>query len=132
MKILILLILIFLNLHSFQNIDSKTCKACHPTIYGEFYNSSHRKASIFEDPIHKAVWDLHPNKQKESYTCAKCHTPSDLELLKNLKENKKAMPIKSIRFGEQGINKQIFVGIRKDEHHINYLSDFIALAKETK
>ena len=49
-----------------------------------------------------------------------------------VEEYSKAMPIKSIRFGEQGINKQIFVGIRKDEHHINYLSDFIALAKETK
>lgn len=49
-----------------------------------------------------------------------------------VEEYSKSMPIKSIRFGDQGINKQIFVGIRKDEHHINYLSDFIALAKETK
>ncbi len=44
----------------------------------------------------------------------------------------KSMPIKSLRFGEHGINKQIFIGIRKDEHKINYLADFIEQAKKTK
>ena len=44
----------------------------------------------------------------------------------------KSMPIKSIRFGEKGISKQIFVGIRKNEQHIDYLNDFIAQAKKTK
>ena len=47
-------------------------------------------------------------------------------------EYAKTMPIKSIRFGEQGISKQIFVGIRKAEQEIDYLSDFIAQAKKTK
>ena len=47
-------------------------------------------------------------------------------------EYSKSMPIKSIRFGEKGINKQIFIGIRKDEHKINYLNDFITQAKNTK
>jgi len=47
-------------------------------------------------------------------------------------EYSKSMPIKSIRFGEKGIGKQIFVGIRKDEQHIDYLNDFIAQAKKTK
>ncbi len=47
-------------------------------------------------------------------------------------EYSKSMPIKSIRFGEKGISKQIFIGIRKDEQDINYLSDFIAQAKKTK
>ncbi|MFT2091595.1 LysR family transcriptional regulator [Paraglaciecola sp. 2405UD69-4] len=47
-------------------------------------------------------------------------------------EYSKSMPIKSIRFGEKGINKQIFVGIRKDEQNIDYLSDFINQAKNTK
>lgn len=47
-------------------------------------------------------------------------------------EYEKSMPIKSIRFGEQGIAKQIFVGMRKDEQHIDYLNDFIAQAKKTK
>ena len=47
-------------------------------------------------------------------------------------EYTKSMPIKSLRFGEKGIDKQIFIGIRKDEQHINYLKDFIAQAKQTK
>jgi LysR family transcriptional regulator for metE and metH len=47
-------------------------------------------------------------------------------------EYSKSMPIKSIRFGEEGIRKQIFVGVRKDEQHIDYLNDFIAQAKKTK
>ena len=47
-------------------------------------------------------------------------------------EFSKSMPIKSIRLGEQGIAKQIFVGIRKDEQQIGYLNDFIAQAKKTK
>ena len=47
-------------------------------------------------------------------------------------EYSKTMPIKSVRFGEKGINKQIFVGIRKNEQHIEYLNDFIAQAKKTK
>lgn len=46
-------------------------------------------------------------------------------------EYSKSMPIKSIRFGKQGIAKQIFIGIRRDERHIDYLSDFIAQAKKT-
>jgi LysR family transcriptional regulator for metE and metH len=42
------------------------------------------------------------------------------------------MPIKSLRFGERGISKQIFVGIRKTDQNIDYLNDFIAQAKKTK
>lgn len=47
-------------------------------------------------------------------------------------EYSKTMPIKSLRFGEKGIAKQIFVGLRKDEKNINYFSDFVALAKKIK
>ncbi|WP_440877242.1 LysR family transcriptional regulator [Thalassotalea sp. PLHSN55] len=47
-------------------------------------------------------------------------------------EYAKSMPIKSLRLGKQGIGKQIYVGIRKDEQHIDYLNDFIAQAKQTK
>ena len=88
MKIILILIFILLNIQAEQALDSSTCKGCHPTIYSEFYNSSHKKSSIFENKVHKGMWDLHPDKQKESYSCAKCHTPTDLELLKNLEENK--------------------------------------------
>lgn len=95
MKILSLIIFIFLNIQASETVPSNICKGCHPTIYSEFFDSSHRKSSIFENKVHKGMWDLHPDKQKESYTCAKCHTPTDLKLLKNLEENKKAIPEKS-------------------------------------
>jgi len=61
--------------------ENTTCKKCHPVIYQEYQNSMHAKASIFKDPVHKAVWDRHPAKQKNNYKCAKCHTPSDHTLL---------------------------------------------------
>lgn len=92
MKIVLFIIFVLLNINAAQLVESSICKGCHPVIYGEFYNSSHRKASIFENKVHKAMWDLHPDKQAERYTCAKCHTPTDLELLRNLEENKKALP----------------------------------------
>jgi len=43
----------------------------------------------------------------------------------------KTMPIKSLQIGEQGIEKQIFIGIRKNEQQIDYLRDFIEQAKNT-
>jgi DNA-directed RNA polymerase subunit RPC12/RpoP len=92
MKSILLIIFLFINIQASEAIPSNTCKGCHPTIYSEFNDSSHRKSSIFENKVHKGMWDLHPDKQKESYTCAKCHTPTDLKLLKDLEENKKAMP----------------------------------------
>ena len=57
--------------------DTTICKTCHPTIYSEFQTSSHKKSSINEDEIHKAVWDKHPAKAKGDYKCAKCHTPKN-------------------------------------------------------
>ncbi len=49
-----------------------------------------------------------------------------------VEEYSTSMPIKSLRFGQKGISKQIFVGIRKNEQHIGYLKDFIVQAKITK
>lgn len=72
--------------------ESKNCQRCHPVIYDEFYTSSHRKSSVYDDSIHKAVWDKHPLKAKEKYSCAKCHTPSDKELLKKLDTGESALP----------------------------------------
>jgi len=74
--------------------SSKTCKACHPIIYGEYFDSAHRKGSIFEDDIHKAIWDLHPDKEKSIYTCNECHTPSDTRIQNALDNDKYAMPEK--------------------------------------
>lgn len=59
-----------------NSADTATCQKCHPTIVAEFESSMHKKSSIYEDKIHKAVWDKHPNKEKNDYTCAKCHTPN--------------------------------------------------------
>ena len=41
----------------------------------------------------------------------------------------KTMAIKSLRFGKDGISKQIFLGMRKGEEQINYLNDFIVQAQ---
>ncbi|MBU1657595.1 cytochrome c family protein [bacterium] len=72
--------------------SSQTCKTCHPIIYDEFTSSSHRNASIFNDPIHRAVWDKHPLSKEEKYTCAKCHTPTDKKLLDALESGESALP----------------------------------------
>jgi hypothetical protein len=58
--------------------DLSTCKSCHPTIYNEFQQSFHKKSTIQEDKVHKAIWDKHPAKAKGNYKCAKCHSPEDV------------------------------------------------------
>jgi len=78
-RILLLLLTLSISLFATAN-ESKICKKCHPIIYNEYFDSSHRKASIYSNPIHKAFWDKHP-KDEKGYTCAKCHTPSDLKAL---------------------------------------------------
>lgn len=87
---------IFLSAFTAQN---RVCKQCHPAIYSEYYDSAHRKASVFNDPVHHAWWKLMP-KTKQGYTCAKCHTPSDSNALKKgvLTENsiQKEEPISCI------------------------------------
>lgn len=70
-----------------------SCKQCHPKIYQEYQKSMHAKATIWKDPIHKAVWDKHPLKnKKEQYKCAKCHTPSADNLSDMLEKGKKGLP----------------------------------------
>ncbi len=61
---------------------NSACKECHPIIYEEYQTSQHAKATIFKDPIHKAVWLKNPASKKGAYKCAKCHTPA----ADNLKE----------------------------------------------
>ncbi|MCK9492119.1 MAG: cytochrome c family protein, partial [Sulfurimonas sp.] len=73
----VILYILALGLALFANTaDTATCHKCHPTIVEEFESSMHKKSSIYEDKIHKAVWDKHPSKEKNDYTCAKCHTPN--------------------------------------------------------
>ena len=68
----------------FATLENTTCKKCHPVIYEEYTKSMHSKSSIYTDTIHKAVWDKHSAKEKGDYTCAKCHTPSDHNLINGI------------------------------------------------
>jgi hypothetical protein len=92
------IILFFISINSiYANnsfISNETCKGCHPIIYAEFNNSAHRKSSIYEDKIHKAVWQIHPNNKLKKYDCNVCHTPSDTRIENSLKNNKNAIPQK--------------------------------------
>jgi hypothetical protein len=74
---LFLMLLAVLATSLFATEKATTCKACHPIIYNEFQTSFHKKSSIHEDKIHKAIWDKHPAKAKGKYKCAKCHTPKN-------------------------------------------------------
>ncbi len=65
---------------AFAQLDNTTCIKCHPQIVKEYESSMHKNASIYNDPIHKAIWDLHPAKKKGNYKCAKCHSPADSNL----------------------------------------------------
>jgi len=79
MQLIKLFIILFFNLQLFASDPDNTCKSCHLNIYTEYYGSLHSKSSPKDDEIHKAVWDKHPNKQKNDYTCKECHTPNDIE-----------------------------------------------------
>ncbi len=80
-KFLTLLLFLVTTSQTQAALENTTCKKCHPTIFAEYQNSIHSKASIFKDAVHKAVWDKHPAKAKNNYKCAKCHTPSDHDLI---------------------------------------------------
>lgn len=56
--------------------ENETCKKCHPIIVEEFEASLHKNSTYYDDAIHKAVWDKHPNKAEGKYTCAECHAPN--------------------------------------------------------
>ena len=62
------------DMSTMANVEA--CKKCHPVISTEFENSMHKKSSIYDDKVHKAIWDKHPAKAKGNYKCAKCHTPN--------------------------------------------------------
>ncbi len=73
--------------------SNKECKACHSQIYDEFSGSMHIHSIPQKDPIHKAIWDKHPqNKKQQCYGCGKCHTPAADNLNKMLTKGEKALP----------------------------------------
>lgn len=76
-----LLLLFVATTQTHAALENTTCQKCHPVIYQEYQDSIHSKSSIYKDAVHKAVWDKHPAKEKGDYKCAKCHTPSDYNLV---------------------------------------------------
>lgn len=127
MKAFLFLLFILVNSYAQEFVKSNTCKGCHPTIYAEFYNSSHRKASTFEDKIHNAVWNLHPLKQEGTYSCAKCHTPTDLKLLNKLKEKKEALPVKNEVQTQEAISCAYCHSIQDVEKHSKMNENIVTL-----
>ena len=89
--------------HNFA--PSSDCKACHPQIYSEFSGSMHANSTPQKDPIHKAVWDKSPEKNKQNrYACGKCHTPAadNLDAMKT--KGQTAMPIAENETHQEGIS----------------------------
>ncbi len=114
-----------------QYETNKTCKGCHPIIYNEYYGSAHRKSSIFEDGIHKAIWDKHPDKAKNKYTCNECHTPSDTRITDALNKEQNAMPNKDMAQAEEAISCVYCHSISNIEKHAEP-HDKNILTKESK
>jgi len=80
MKYIFFVLITIVNIFALSEFEpSQTCKGCHPIIYDEYLNSGHNNSSLSNDKIHKAVWNIHPLKKKEKYTCSKCHSPSTLD-----------------------------------------------------
>lgn len=86
-------------------VENEKCKSCHPLIYDEFIESSHHLSTIYSDPIHAAIWNLHPmNQKKQQYSCAKCHTPGADNAADFITEGKKGMPDANNRSQAQGVS----------------------------
>ena len=97
MKFVSILVLFFIYISANDSVHtyakSEECKACHTQIYKEYYGSMHANATPQKDPIHKAVWDKHPqNLKQERYGCGKCHTPTANNLDKMKTKGQKALP----------------------------------------
>ena len=118
MKNILLVVVFLVNLYSASQFETnKTCKGCHPIIYAEFNQSAHRKSSIYEDKIHKAIWDIHPNKAKNKYTCNECHTPSDSRITNALAKGNKAIPIKDTIQTQEAISCVYCHSIKSIQSH---------------
>ncbi len=111
---------------------SEDCKACHSSIYDEFYGSMHANSTPQKDPIHNAVWRDHPqNKKAERYGCGKCHTPGADDLDKMLTKGKKALPDQQNETHQAGISCAYCHRIESIELH-STPSNTNIIAKEEK
>ena len=81
-KIILAYVLLVCTMYA-QVPQNQTCKGCHPLIYSEFEQSAHKNSTIENDPIHKAIWDIHPDKSKDHYSCKECHSPQDEKVTQN-------------------------------------------------
>jgi DNA-directed RNA polymerase subunit RPC12/RpoP len=55
--------------------------------------SQHGRATVFQDKLHGAVYDKHPQKLKmQKYRCGKCHTPTADNLSELLKPHNGVIP----------------------------------------
>ncbi len=132
MRITMLIFIFISSLYSTTEYETNnTCKGCHPTIYNEFYNSAHRKSSIFTDEIHKAIWDKHPNKAKNKYTCNECHTPTDKRITDALNNEKEAVPVQNNIQTKEAISCVYCHSIKDVEKHSS-AHDKNVLNKEPK
>jgi len=85
--------------------SSEDCKDCHTQIYNEFSGSMHTHSTPQKDPIHKAVWDRHPQNLKANrYGCGKCHTPTADNLNDMKTKGKKAPPMMDNATHQAGIS----------------------------
>ena len=131
MKQSLLFLILIINVYASQHYaKNQTCKGCHPIIYDEFYDSQHRKSSIYEDEIHKAAWDNHSDKKNKTYTCAKCHTPTDIKLLENLENNKAAQPEKSLVQTQEAISCAYCHSIKDIKDHNGEKSNIMTNEKK--
>jgi len=73
MKKLSLVLLLLLSTAVWSASQTKVCQKCHPLIYKEYYNSIHRKSSLPNDMIYKAVYE---KEQRSDTKCSACHAPS--------------------------------------------------------
>lgn len=135
MHLLTILFLLFSSLvandmaHKFA--PSEDCMACHPTIYKEFNDSMHHNSTPQKDPIHKAVWDKHPQKnKKEQYGCGKCHTPAANDLDNMITSGKKAIPQADNKTHQEGISCAYCHRIKSIELHAK--SNVNIISKEPK
>ncbi len=89
--------------HTF--VKSKECQSCHAKIYEEFTSSMHFNSTPQKDPIHKAVWDKHPqNKKLDRYGCGKCHTPAANDLDDMITKGKHSSPDTQNETHQEGIS----------------------------
>ena len=131
-KILLTLFIVF-NLSSLFANESKVCQKCHPLIYKEYYSSIHRKSSLANDKIYKAVFEKEKQVADKS-TCKTCHSPS----AKTPKETKEE-PISCVYCHtitdiqkHEDKNKNILSDKKRDFYSMKQQAHFLVLSNAQK